>query len=204
MFEGALTDIIVIVATGGLTYLTTTVKRSIKKVDEKVNATNDKVDNLARVVDSHTYIVKDIALCNNVMRKIDTKIKQNFEYISVDDALAHTFLYLQGDIAKTCIEWAIHSNLEVSEDEINGKFESCSFDIRELLIKFEPDFAEIISPKLKCIYRTHVKKAIKIVGDDLVNSKVDRFFDLTIQTTNDVITTFIRERIIFKGNGNKD
>ena len=197
MFENAITDILVIITTGSLTYLTTTIKRKIKTVQESV-------DSLAKTVDEHTVVVKDIALCNNVMRKIDSRIRQNFEYINRDDSLAQTFLYLQGDIAKTCIEWAINSNLKVSPDEVIGKYESCSFDIRELLLKFEPEFEAKIRPKLACIYKVHIKKIINITQDDLVNSKIDRFFTLTEQTINEIITTFIRERIIFNTNSDDD
>lgn len=189
------TDVLVALSSTGIVFLVNNTRKKINHVDTKVK-------DLELAIAEHTIVVQDIALSNNISKKIDKKIRQSYEYIDDDDSKAKTFLYLQGEIAKSCIEWAITTHLEVSNKEVETKFESSIMNAKEYLLKFDPEFDLRVRTKMQCLYKAHIKKVIKIVEDNLVNSKVDRFFTLTDHTIDEVITTFVRERLIYKNSIN--
>lgn len=196
---GAATDVItgVLVAILGtiIGLSWNSVRKGISKLNIKVDILSDRVDKLDSTVKAQTITVMDISLCNNVMSRIDFKIQQSLEYLDRDDLIISSFILKLGQTAKECIQWAIHNKLKVTEEEARAKFELMNIDIRDLLTKTPANFSVAVRPQLKEISKHHVNRVVAIITDELFNSRLDRYFTLTEQTVNELITTVIRTRI---------
>jgi hypothetical protein len=188
-------DLIFLLVTSGFALYLNVIKKDVKKLTNSFDGLTKSVENLDETVKSHTITITEITLCNSVMARVDLKIKQSLEYIHKDDVIIQTFIQKQGEMAKECIEWAIHNKLKVSEAEIRAKYESCNIEVRDLLTKTPPEFSNAVRPALLAIVNHHVQRVITIATDELFNSKLDRFFTLTEQTINEVLTSVVRARI---------
>lgn len=188
-------DIVIAILAGALGLYLNSIKRGVSKLNTKVDALTDRVDKLDATVKAQTVTVMDISLCNNVMSRIDFKIQQSLEYLDRSDIVVSSFIVKMGQGAKEFIQWAIHNKLKVSEEEIRAKYELMNIEIRELLNKTPSEFSVKVRPHLSQISKHHVERVISIATDDLFNSKLDRFFTLTEQTINEVLTTIVRTRI---------
>jgi hypothetical protein len=195
MIENIITDILVILVTSGIAYYLSGIKKTVKLNGEKTDKLNTQVNSLEQTVRDHTIMLTEITLINTVMGRIDLKIRQSLEYLDKDDVIIQAFIQKQGEQAKSCIEWAIHTNLKITEAEIRAKYETCNMEVRDLLVQTPPEFSQRIRPALIAIFQHHVNRVIEICKDELFNSKLDRFFTLTEQTVNEVLTTVIKGRI---------
>jgi hypothetical protein len=198
----AIESIIIDVVIGIIIFLTGVYLKSIKsgitKVSKKVDIISDKVEKLETTVKEHQVEILEITTLNSIMARIDLKVRQSLEYLDKDDVVISAFIQSQGSVAKDCIEWAIHNHLKISEAEIRAKYEICNMEIRELLTKINPVFSNKVRPFLIEIAQHHINRTIQIAGDNLFNSKLDRFFTLTEQTVNEVLTTIVRTSIEVK------
>lgn len=191
------TDIIVFLITTGLIYYLNNFKKTIKFLTEKVG-------DLEIIVKKHSVNIKEITLLNSVVNRIDMKVRQSLEYIDKDDVVIQAFIQKQGEYARDCIEWAIHTQLKLTKAEISAKYESCNMEIRDLLIKTSPEFSNKVRPALIAISQHHINRVQLIVEDEFFNSKLDRFFTLTEQTVNEVLTTIVKGWIELKMETKKD
>lgn len=194
-FDTIYLDLILALATGGFAWYLGSIKKSIKGIKLLMDATNGKIDLLEKTVKEHTITITDLTLLDSVMKRIELKVRQALEYINKEDVITQSFIQRQGDMAKECIEWAIHNHLKVTEAEIRAKYETCNLEVRDLLVKTDPVFSQAVRPALLAIVQHHISRVIEITNDNLFNSKLDRFFTLTEQTVNEVLSTIVRTRI---------
>jgi hypothetical protein len=195
MIENIITDIIVFIITGGIALYLASIKKTIKSNAKKMDDLSSHVDSLEQTVKEHTVTITEITLLNNVMGRIDLKIRQSLEYLDKNDSTIQSFILQQGEQAKNCIEWAIYTKLKLTETEIRAKYETCNIELRDLLIETPPEFSQRVRPALIAIFQHHVNRVIEISKDEFFNSKLDRFFTLTEQTVNEVLTTIIKGRM---------
>lgn len=193
--EKIILDVLILLITAGFSIYLNSIKKGVKEIKTSVDKLDGKVDTLDKTVKEHTITITDLTLLDSVVTRIELKVRQALEYIDKDDIITQSFILRQGEMAKECIEWAIHTHLKVSEAEIRAKYETCNIEVRDLLIKTDPVFSQAVRPGLITIVQHHISRVIEITNDSLFNSRLDRFFTLTEQTINEVLATIVRTRI---------
>lgn len=192
-------DFLIAVGVAGFLLYLGSIRKGITKVDKKVDDLGDKVTLLEGTVKEQTIVVTEISLCNNVMSRIDFKMQQSLDYISKDDIKVYSFIVKMVQCAKEAVAWAIHNKLKVGEAEIRGRFELINMEIREMLKDLPDEFVKEVRPELRKVSEHHIERVIIIANDELFNSKLDRFFTLTEQSINEILTTVVRARLKHKG-----
>ena len=195
MWQSIAIDVLVMLVAFGFGLYLNRINKGVNVLKELIERLTGKVGELDITVKKHSETIKDIALVNSVMGRIDMKVKQALEYIPKDDITIQSFIMRQGELAKECIEWAIHTKMKVSVAEVQAKYETCNIEVRDLLIKTDPMFSQNVRPALFAIMAHHVQRVTEIATDELFNSKIDRFLTLTEQTVNEVLTSIVRTRI---------
>lgn len=202
IYTDIIASILAVLLSGYLISIKRGQKSSEKRISEGQKVIEDKVDNLVvrvnkmdETLKEQTIIVTEISLCNNVMSRIDYKIQLSLGTLEKNDTITKSFVVSMANGAKDMIQWAIHTKLDVSEDEIRARFQLINNDVRNFLKEMPKEFQDAVRPELKRIFEHHVDRVCVIARDKVFNSHLNDFFTLTEQTVNEAVRTIVTKRL---------
>jgi len=196
-----MTAVISALGTIGVTWLTInsqSVKNRLRKVettsvalDNDIMAVKKVIHRLDSNLEDHNKVIQNIISSRNIYEEIDDIVKHSYEYISHDRFLM-AYIEHKSKATKEFVKDIIYSDFKLTCNEIKAKFENYINIVKQLDNDLPSNVVGLLKINRAFIEKVYLNEVIKIVTDNITNSKYNRFKNATVYFVDKEIVTFVK------------
>lgn len=167
------------------------VKIAVQSQGDDIVEIKSNLSSIENKVNKHNTVVESVLLSNGISSEIDDIAKRAYEYISHDPILM-AYVDHKVQVTREFIKDMVESKFNLTCNEVKAKFENYRNTVSSLDNSLPPSLIGILKVNRAKLEKDYLSEIIKIVSDNITNSKYSRFKNATVYFIDKEIVTFVK------------